>query len=388
MPLTPNNKIDRNALPAPASTLADNTVHVAPRDPGDVQMAALWQQVFGIETVGIHDNFFDLGGHSLKAAQLFHLIEQVYGRHLPLSTLFQAPTIASLTSVLTQEQGISPRQSLVAMQLRSSATPVFLVSAAGGGVLWFAQLARLLGQAYPVYGLQAPGYDGKTEPYDSVPEMAKHYIAEIRSRVPNGPYIIIGVCTGGLVAYEMAQQLVERREPVTLVILNSWLPTSYSSYKYSYDLPVIWAAPLDFLSITVSALGELRRLPLKEWGQIVRRNGQMFLSRLRRAPENEPGHRQLNHMRLAMFRAAARYAIRPYPGHILNIVASERIMEHDTRLAWSTLAGGESQTVKIAARRTGDLVVSPHVEEVSAHIQRYIAEQSRDTPVRPNHKAA
>jgi thioesterase domain-containing protein/acyl carrier protein len=351
-------------------------------------MAALWQQVFGIEKIGIHDNFFDLGGHSLKAAQLFYLIEQVYGRHLPLSTLFQAPTIAGLTSVLTQEQGTSPWQSLVAMQLSSSATPVFLVSAAGGGVLWFAQLARLLGQAHPVYGLQARGYDGKTEPYDSVPEMARHYIAEIRSRVPNGPYIIIGVCTGGLVAYEMAQQLAEQNETVPLVILNSWQPTSYSSYKYSYDLPTIWAAPLDFLSITMSALAELRRMPMKDWVQVVRRNGQLFLSRLRRAPENEPGHRQLNHMRLAMFRAAARYTIRPYPGHILNIVASERIMEQDTRLDWSELAGGGCQTVKIATRRTGDLVVSPHVEEVSAHIQRYIAEHSLRTPVRPNNKAA
>ena len=388
MPLTANNKVDRKALPAPASTLASDTVHVAPRDQRDVQMAALWQQVFGIEKVGIHDNFFDLGGHSLKAAQLFYLIEQVYGRHLPLSTLFQAPTIAGLTSVLTQEQGISPWQSLVAMQLSSSDTPVFLVSAAGGGILWFAQLARLLGQAHPVYGLQARGYDGKTEPYDSVPEMARHYIAEIRSRVPNGPYIIIGVCTGGLVAYEMAQQLVEQNETVTLVILNSWHPTSYSSYKYSYDLPTIWAAPLDFLSITVSALGELRRMPMKDWGQILRRNAQMFLSRLRRAPENEPGHRQLNHMRLAMFRAAARYIIRPYPGHILNIVASKRIMEQDTRLVWSQLAGGGCQTVEIATLRTGDLVVSPHVEEVSAHIQRYIAEHSRGTPVRPNNKAA
>lgn len=388
MPLTANNKVDRNALPAPASTLASDTVHVAPRDQRDVQMAALWQQVFGIEKIGIHDNFFDLGGHSLKAAQLFYLIEQVYGRHLPLSTLFQAPTIAGLTSVLTQEQGTSPWQSLVAMQLSSSATPVFLVSAAGGGVLWFAQLARLLGQAHPVYGLQARGYDGKTEPYDSVPEMARHYIAEIRSRVPNGPYIIIGVCTGGLVAYEMAQQLVEENETATLVILNSWQPTSYSSYRYSYDLPTIWAAPLDFLSITMSALGELRRMPMKDWFQVLRRNGQLFLSRLRRAPENEPGHRQLNHMRLAMFRAAARYTIRPYPGHILNIVASKRIMEHDTRLVWSKLAGGGCQTVKIATRRTGDLVVSPHVEEVSAHIQRYIAEHSLGTPVRPNNKAA
>ncbi|MDN5942769.1 MAG: amino acid adenylation domain-containing protein, partial [Nitrospira sp.] len=116
MPLTANNKVDRKALPAPDSTLASSAVHVAPRDGMDIQMAALWQQVFEIDKVGIHDNFFDLGGHSLKAAQLFHLIEQVYGRRLPLSTLFHAPTIAGLTSVLAQEHWTAPWQSLVALQ--------------------------------------------------------------------------------------------------------------------------------------------------------------------------------------------------------------------------------------------------------------------------------
>jgi thioesterase domain-containing protein/acyl carrier protein len=353
----------------------------------DIQMAALWQQGFEIDKVGIHDNFFDLGGHSLKAAQLFYLIEQVYGRHLPLSTLFQAPTIAGLTSVLTQEQGVLPWQSLVAMQLSGSATPVFLVSAAGGGVLWFAQFARLLGQAHPVYGLQARGLDGKVEPYDSVPEMARHYIAEMRTRLPHGPYVIIGVCTGGLVAYEMAQQLVEQNEEVTLVIVNSWQPTSYSSYKYSYDFPTALALPLEILSITLSAFDELRRMPIKNWFQVLQYTSNLLLSRLRRPTENEQ-HRQFNHMRLAMFRAAARYTMRPYPGRIFNFVASKRILEHDTRRVWSELAGGGCRTIEIPARRTGELVVSPHVEEISSHILRFIAERHPYTPIQYNDRAA
>ncbi|HBH81841.1 MAG TPA: non-ribosomal peptide synthetase, partial [Nitrospira sp.] len=132
MPLTANNKVDRKALPAPTVTVSPAAVYVAPSEQSHVQMAALWQQVFGIDKVGIHDNFFELGGHSLKAAQLFYLIEQVYGLQLPLATLFQAPTIASLTSLLGQEQGTPPWQSLVAMQLNNSTTPIFLISAAGG----------------------------------------------------------------------------------------------------------------------------------------------------------------------------------------------------------------------------------------------------------------
>lgn len=388
MPLTANNKVDRKALPAPVSTLASAAVYVEPRDRMEIQMAALWQQVFSLDRIGIHDNFFDLGGHSLKAAQLFYLIDEVYGRHLPLSTLFQTPTIAGLASVLTQEQWTPPWQSLVAMQPSGSATPVFLVSAAGGGILWFAQFARLLGQAHPVYGLQARGYDGNVEPYDSVPEMARHYIAEIRSRFPQGPYIIVGVCTGGLVAYELAQQLVEQKEAVTLVILNSWHPTSYSSYKYSYDRPTALAFPSELLSITLSAFGELRRTPMKDWLQVLRYNGNLLLSRFRRPLETDPEHRQFNHMRLAMFRAAGRYTMHPYPGHILNFVASQRVMEHDTRRVWSELAGGGCQTIEMAVRRTTDLVVSPSVEEISSHIRRYIDECSQDTPVQPNNRAA
>ncbi len=251
-----------------------------------------------------------------------------------------------------------------------------------------AQLARLLGQEHPVYGLRARGSDGEVEPYDSVPEMAKHYISEIRSRFPNGPYVIIGICTGGLVAYEIAQQLTDQNQAVTLVVLNSWHPTSYSSYRYSYDLPPLLSAPLEFLSITMSALGELRRMPLKYWMQILRYNSNLLLSRLRRPPGSESEDRQFNHMRLAMFRAAACYTMRPYPGSILNFVASARIMEHDTRRVWSELANGGCRTVEIPARRTTDLVASPHVEGISSHILRLIAERHPYTPIRSDDRAA
>ena len=105
LPLTTNNKVDLRALPAPVPLSQTGLVHVGPRNRVEVQLTALWQQVLGVPKIGIHDNFFDLGGHSLKAAQLFFLLEQVYGRHLPLATLFQAPTIAELASVFHASSG-------------------------------------------------------------------------------------------------------------------------------------------------------------------------------------------------------------------------------------------------------------------------------------------
>ncbi|UVT16100.1 MAG: amino acid adenylation domain-containing protein [Nitrospira sp.] len=385
LPLTANNKVDRKALPSPASTLSSVPVYVEPRDRMDVQMAALWQQVFGLDKVGVHDNFFDLGGHSLKAAQLFHLIEQVYGRHLPLATLFQAPTIAELTAVLTQERWVPPWHSLIAMQPNGSTVPVFLVPGVGGDVLWFAPLARLLGQAHPVYGLQARGFDGKAEPFDSVHEMAKHYIGEIRTRLPEGPYVIVGACTGGLVAYEMAQQLVGQNAAVSLVIINSWHPSSYRSHHT--DLPIGVALPMGILSMTLNTLGELRRSPPRDWLPVIQRKCGKALSFFQQPAETELRQRQIKRIEQAMFRAAAHYTIRAFPGRMLNIVASQRIVAHDTRYAWRELAGGECQNIEIAARRTADLLTSPHVEEVASHIRRYVAENRPYTPVRPNRAA-
>jgi len=386
MPLTANNKVDRKALPAPASTLSSDAVYVAPSAQIDVQMAALWQQVFGINNVGIHDNFFDLGGHSLKAAQLFYLIEQVYGRHLPLSTLFQAPTIASLTSLLAQEQSSSPWQSLVTIHPNGLSVPVFLIPGIGGDVLWFAQLARLLSRTHPVYGFQARGFDGKAEPFDSVTEMAKQYVAEIRTCFPKGPYAIVGTCIGGLVAYEMAQRLVAQGESVTLVIMNSWHPSSYRSDVTEHPRPL--PLPLAVLWLTWRTVGDLLRRPMNEWLSVVRRKCETLWSIVHGPTGNERRQQLGKRIEEAMLHAAAHYAIRAYSGRILNVVASNRVMEHDTRRAWRDLAGGGCETLEVAAWRTEELVVSPHVQETSSRILRFIAEHSQDTPVQPTNRAA
>jgi thioesterase domain-containing protein/acyl carrier protein len=375
LPLTANNKIDRKALPAPTLAPSPAAVQIAPSDRGHVQMAALWHQAFGLKTIGIHDNFFDLGGHSLKAAQLFYLIEQVYGRHLPLSTLFQAPTIAALTSLLAHEQSASPWQSLITIQPNGSTVPIFLIPGVKGNVLGFAPLARLLSRTFPVYGLQPRGYDGNAEPFCSIPEMAQHYVEEIVACIPQGPYVIVGACTGGLVAYEMAQQLVARSAAVTLVVLNSWHPSSYQ--QYDTTLPRGLTSPRRLLSTVKCNLGALLRR-IRERVE----PGSMGLT------EHDIRQRQLEHIRQAMYLASARYTMHPYQGCLLNIVTSQPVVGHDTRYDWGQMAREGCHTIQVAALRTADLVLSPHVEEISMHIQRFIAEQSYDSPLRPNNMAA
>jgi thioesterase domain-containing protein/acyl carrier protein len=377
IPLTDNNKIDMQALPDPALNLSGDSVHAEPRDRMEVQLAALWQQVLGVPNIGIHDNFFDLGGHSLKAAQLFYLIEQVYGRHLPLATLFQAPTIAALTSVLTREQWVPPWQSLVAIHPEGLAIPIFMVPGVGGDVLGFARLARLLSQDHPVYGLQARGFDGKETPFFSVQEMAKHYIGEIRTCRPRGPYVILGACTGGLVAYEMAQQLVDEKENVTLIMMNSWHPISYRPHLDNW--PIRYSLPLFLFWMVLRSAYTLWHMPLDQWVSLVQRKCEKLFSFLQRS-STEDG--LFERMEQAMFHAAARYTVRKYPGRILNIVASKRNVR-DTRYVWAEQAGEGCQTFDVSAARTADLLISPHVEEVTSHIQRFLAADSSGNIIRP-----
>jgi thioesterase domain-containing protein/acyl carrier protein len=381
MPLTANNKVDLRALPAPAPSPTDGLAHIGPRDRAEVQLTALWQQVLEVPKIGIHDNFFDLGGHSLKAAQLFFLLEQVYGRRLPLATLFQAPTIAALASVLSREQWTPPWQSLVAIQPSGNAVPLFMVSGIGGNVLIFAQLARLLGLDQPFYGLQARGLDGKETPFTSVPDMAKHYIAEIRTVRPHGPYVVLGICTGGLIAYEMAQQLLAQGEPVTLVMMDTWHPTSYRPQSFEWSMR-FWLA-LFIVWRTMGNVHILLRMPIKDWWPFIRRKSERLMSFLQsRAGEDELFVEfQVERVTQSTRHAVACYTMRKYSGRILNIVASNRKVAEavtDTRHVWEELGGEGSQTVQVAARDSGLLLASPHVGEVSRHLQAFLTGDSQN----------
>ncbi len=376
MPLTANNKVDLRALPAPTPSFSDGQVHAGPRDQVEVQLTALWQQVLGVAKIGIHDNFFDLGGHSLSAAQLFFLLEQVYGRHLPLATLFQAPTIAELASVLSREQWTPPWQSLVAIQPCGTAIPIFMVPGVGGNVLVFAQLAKLLGSDQPSYGLQARGLDGKESPFTSVVEMARHYIAEIRTLRPQGPYVLVGVCTGGLIAYEMAQQLIEQGEAITLALMDTWHPSSYRPHRHKW--PMRFWLPLFIFWRTMGNIHVLLRMPMNDWMPFVRRKRERLMSFLRSETTEDELLVEFQGERVAQStrQAVARYTVHNYPGHILNIVASKRNMAQtvvDTRHVWAEFAGKGSQTVPVAATDSGLLLTSPHVGEVTAHLQAYLA---------------
>jgi thioesterase domain-containing protein len=152
-------------------------------------------------------------------------IEKVAGKKLPLATLFQAPTVAQLANILRQQEWEAPWSSLVPIQPVGPKPPVFCVHALAGNVLFYSDLARHLGPDQPLYGLQARGLDGDEDPSTRLEEMASHYIKEIRTVQPEGPYLLAGLSLGGTLAYEMAQQLQAQGQKVALLVLfDTWGP--------------------------------------------------------------------------------------------------------------------------------------------------------------------
>jgi thioesterase domain-containing protein/acyl carrier protein len=222
LPLTPNGKVDRKALPSPKpSDFQAERNYVAPRNATETRLAQLWEDVLGIKPIGVTTSFFDLGGRSLLAARMFMRITQEFGKDLPISTLFRASTIEQVARELSSQTDDNRSSNLISIQRSGSKLPFFCVHGGEGSTLFLHRLARELGTDQPFYGFEAEGLDGRMFQRTSINEMAAHFISGMKSVQPRGPYRIGGYCFGGLVAFEMAQQLRARAETVELVALFS-----------------------------------------------------------------------------------------------------------------------------------------------------------------------
>ena len=194
---------------------------VAPRNPLEVQLTEIWQELLGIESIGIKDNFFELGGHSLLAVRLFDRIEKTFNKNIPSATIFQAPTIEQLASILGQEEWSASSSSLVLIQAGGSKPPLFFIHVLGEGLEFCRPLAPHLGSEQPMYGLAVGIMDEASA--SKVENVVEHYIKEIRSLQPEGPYFLAGIYCGGRVAYDVAEQLREQGEKVALLALLNTL---------------------------------------------------------------------------------------------------------------------------------------------------------------------
>ncbi|MCK0151702.1 SDR family NAD(P)-dependent oxidoreductase [Marivita sp. S6314] len=210
--------------------------YAAPETEVERTLVDIWEDLLGVQNVGVEDSFFDLGGHSLIAVRLFAKIRKTYNVDFPISILFEAPTIRACATLIQDRAEISdPSEStapkpkkrnrrfkhLVAMHdgEGGSKTPFFLVAGMFGNVLNLRHLAQLIGRDRPFFGLQAKGLYGDEAPHTSIKDAARDYIAEMKQVQPEGPYFIGGFSGGGITAYEIAHQLRDMGDEVAMVVL-------------------------------------------------------------------------------------------------------------------------------------------------------------------------
>lgn len=189
----------------------------APRDRVELELVKIWEQLLDYAPIGIDDDFFERGGHSLLAVRLMGQLERQFGKLLPLTSLFEGGSIVRLASLLRLGEQKTPWSSVVTIQPNGEKRPLFCVHPADGTVMCYFDLARELGDEQPLYGIQAQGMEAGQRPQGDISEMAAQYVNEMRSFQPIGPYQMAGWSFGGLVALEMARLLIDDGEKVLFV---------------------------------------------------------------------------------------------------------------------------------------------------------------------------
>ena len=216
IPLTSNGKVDKKSLISTAKEkkiLSTNEI-VNPTNETEEFVLSLWKKILKVEAMGIDDDFFDLGGHSLKAVQLMAEIKKQKAINIPLASLIQNSTVRTFAPLLSSDKKDSFWQCLVPIRPKGTKTPLFLIHGAGLNILLYQSLTRHLKDDRPIYAFQAKGLDGRQELSNDIEEMADDYIEEIKKIQPNGPYMLLGFSLGGFIAYDMAKKLAAQGNEV------------------------------------------------------------------------------------------------------------------------------------------------------------------------------
>ena len=187
------------------------------------RLIPIWQRVLQVSSVGVEDNFFDLGGDSTLALELFNEISHLYGRELPPVMIYHASTVLALAELLETPSALRV-PALVKLKPGTSDPPVFITHGLGGTVMDFYQVLKHIRTPRAIHGMQAQGIDGVEEPLDSIEDMARCSLEAVRTLQPHGPYLLIGFSLGGLVTLEMAQQLTAEGEKVSLLAMLDSYP--------------------------------------------------------------------------------------------------------------------------------------------------------------------
>lgn len=352
IPRTPNGKVDRHALPTPNIELSVSASFVPPRDTLELQLAHIWEEVLDVYPIGMRDNFFDLGGHSLLAIRLMARIQQQFGKNLSLTTLFQGGTIEHLASILRSSTNSPPWSTLIALKSDGCKQPFFCVHPGLGTVLAYVDLARHLPPDQPFYGLESLGLNEERKPYTQVEDMATHYINAMLAVQPQGPYLLGGWSFGGLVAFEMAQQLQAQGQQVSFLGLFDTSPMAVEESQEQDDADFLEDV---FAGDDSSILGIPSEL---DWDQ-----RQRFI-------EVFKSHIQAAHI----------YRPQPYAGKVTLFLSSEDEVAVDSENStggWGKLANKGVEIHRVPGNHY-TMMSKPHVQVLAEQLQVCLEESCID----------
>jgi thioesterase domain-containing protein/acyl carrier protein len=314
--------------------------------------------LLNLETVGINEDFFVLGGSSLLAIQLLMEVEQETGVRLPISVLFDSPNVRKLAEVVRKGEWNPRWKAMVAINDVSGQTntPLFLVPPSATSAIHFAELAKHLESNYPVYSFTPIGLDTDEEPQNQVEDMAALYIREIRDVQPNGPYQIAGSCFGNLVAYEMAQQLESQGESTILIAidpfyLTQWKPKKRGVAYYLYRTWHFIRSGVFISEFFMRTNGLIRRYKLQKEGKT-------------------------KNIILSHDIARTSYVVQPFPGK-MSFLQSEENHRLGYHLKWNELNRGTHESFVIPETNHGNLLSKNNLNDIANTINTILVKQSK-----------
>ena len=370
LPRLSSGKIDRNALPAHDAARPDMAEpYVAPRNVLELKLVEIFEDSLGVQPVGVKDDFFGLGGHSMLAVRAVTQIERMLGKTVPLSALFEAPTVEELAGLLFEEADSVFKSSLVKIQGGGSHEPFYCAHPIGGGVLCFHDLARSLGREQPFFAFQSHGMDGHVQPFNRIEEIAAHFVDEMVAHKPEGPYLLGGWSMGGLIALEMARRLAEIGKSASLLVLIDTIAPDMKSSPESVTDTGLLAEYLTDLGV---GLDEFLKLGSDEQFSYV-------LEEAKKAKRLHP-NAQVSDIRpyFEIFKnnvkAQRNYIPKSYSGDVVLLRArnaNEKGRPADELLGWGAYIKGRIQVVDVPGSHT-TMMVEPHVKVMAEELRSCI----------------
>ena len=341
LPRTAHGKLDVGALPDPEEMFfASETGIILPVGELEMRLAAIWETLLSRRQIGRHDNFFDLGGHSLLAVRVINQIENLIEVRLSVAQFFENPTIGALASLIRPRCHTEEKPYVLHVQTEGKRRPFFCMA----DVEYMFALAKALGPEQPFYGMRIPGLGQEEIPLDTIEAMASYCVRAIERTDPKGPYLVGGHCFGGIVAFEVAQQLTRKGKAVDLLVMLD--PDSLTERRRR-KLVRFWMYRLWYdikhrrvMEAIRNRLGALTSILASLW--------------------KHSQYQKLKRYNDARWRAREQYGLSSYSGRILFVSSNERVAPpsaykesiHQTN-PWLNAARGDVRELTIEATHTG-----------------------------------